>query len=181
MYRCQYCLKSYTRQHDLKRHLGEKHVVTPAVAGVQQEPSNTPQKRSVALQKILVMLLQKSARQDEMGDFTQNIEETHGTPAAAAIRGTPQPPAAAMRGTPAAIKETPPPMPPLVAMRGTPPPPPAAAIKGTPPPTPPLVAIRGTTPPPPPPPIKRNAASGGGVARKTGGGTECGGTNFIHS
>ena len=84
MYRCQYCLKSYTRQHDLKRHLGEKHVVTPAVAGVQQEPSNTPKKRSVALQKILAMLLQKSARQDEMVDFTQNIEETHGTPATAA-------------------------------------------------------------------------------------------------
>ena len=147
MYRCQYSLKSYTRQHDLKRHLGEKHVVTPAVAGVQQEPSKTPKKRPAALQKILAMLLQKSARQDEMVDFTQNIEETHGTRAAAAIRGTPQPLAAAMRGTPppAAIKGTPPPMPPLVAMRGTPPP--AAALKGTPPPTPPLVSIRGTPPP----------------------------------
>ena len=100
--------------------------MTPAVAGVQQEPSNTPKKRSVALLKILAMLLQKSARQDEMVDFTQNIEETHGTPAAAAIRGTPQPPAAAMRGTP-----------------------PPPAIKGTPPPS--LVAIRGTPPPPPPP------------------------------
>ena len=122
MYCCQYCLKSYTRQHDLKRHLGEKYFV-------QQEPSNTPKKRSVALQNILAMLLQKSARQDEMVDFTQNIEETHGTPAAAAIRGTPQPLAAAMRGPPS-----------------------PAAIKGTPPPTPPLVATRGTPPPPPPPP-----------------------------
>ena len=91
MYHCQYCLKSYTRQHDLKRDLGEKHVVTPAVAGVQQEPSKTPKKRSAALSKILAMLLQKSARQAEMVDFIQNIQETRGTPAAAAIRGTPQP------------------------------------------------------------------------------------------